>query len=55
MYEKATKQVAELPPSDQERYRSRLRALVKASSGIGWGYHDALSDRFQNAFPDTDA
>ena len=33
-----------------KKYIARMRAVVKSTDGIGWGYHDALCDMFYEAF-----
>ena len=34
-----------------EAYLPRLKAVVEAASGIGWGYYDGISDALAQAFP----
>ncbi len=34
-----------------EQFRPRLRKIVRDTSGIGWGFHDQLSDIYYNQFP----
>lgn len=34
-----------------EQFRPRLRQIVRDTSGIGWGFHDQLSDIYYNQFP----
>jgi len=37
-----------------DRFVEALRGVVRSTSGIGWGYHDALSEMFCEAFGDCD-
>jgi hypothetical protein len=32
-------------------YRSRLASIVRDTSDVGWGFHDQLSDLFNDAYP----
>ncbi len=34
-----------------ERFRPRLRSIVRDTQDIGWGFHDALSDMYRNEYP----
>jgi len=54
MYEKALAQVQSLPEEENTILRKRLHDLVTSSSGMGWGYHDALCDLFFRTFPDEE-
>jgi len=41
----------------QERYyefRDRCKRIVADTSGIGWGFHDMLSEIYDAYFPDDD-
>ena len=37
-----------------DRFIKDLRGVVRSTSGIGWGYHDALSEMFYEAFGGCD-
>jgi hypothetical protein len=52
MYQKAIDRVLSLPEERQSSFRERLKQIMISSSGIGWGYHDILSDDYYNAFSD---
>lgn len=34
-----------------EQFRPRLRGIVRDTSGIGWGFHDELSDIYYTEYP----
>jgi hypothetical protein len=34
-----------------EEFRPRLKRLVSSTSGIGWGFHDFLSDIYHSEYP----
>jgi hypothetical protein len=34
-----------------EQFRPRLRRIVRDTSGIGWGFHDQLSDIYYTEYP----
>ncbi len=36
------------------RSGKRLLELTQSSEGIGWGYHDAICDEYDDAFPGND-
>jgi hypothetical protein len=36
----------------QDQYQTRCRKIVTDTSGIGWGFHDTLSDMYGTAFDD---
>jgi Family of unknown function (DUF6155) len=48
MYEKAIQHISKYNLKD--RFEKRCQIIVKDTSGIGWGFHDALSDLYQEAF-----
>lgn len=50
--QKAAQKIRRLPLRRREEYRDRRRRLVESSDGIGWGYHDELSDIFCETFPE---
>jgi hypothetical protein len=54
MYSGAVKAVVELPQSEQESFRERLRQLTESSNKIGWGYHDGLCEEYYRAFPEAE-
>ena len=54
MYGRALDKVLELPEEAQEPFRERLHRIMSSSSGIGWGYHDALCDMYEDAFPEEE-
>ncbi|MEZ4661706.1 MAG: DUF6155 family protein [Caldilineaceae bacterium] len=35
-----------------EHFRPRMAKIVRNTSGIGWGFHDALNDMYHNDYPD---
>lgn len=45
MYHRAIKKVLTLPDEEQREFRERLKTIMMTSDGIGWGYHDGLSDQ----------
>ncbi len=50
VYEGVLKQIA---ANDlYEQYRTRCHKIVTDTSGIGWGFHDALSDMYHDTFDD---
>jgi hypothetical protein len=52
MARRAVGAIGSLPLDLQGPFRERLAEVVRSSSGIGWGYHDDLTDIAANAFPD---
>ncbi len=52
MYKKALSLLLTLDEETIEAYYSRFEQLVTSTENVGWGYHDALSDIFYDAFPD---
>ena len=54
MYRRAIKKVLSLPENQQQEFRGRLKAIMISSSGIGWGYHDMLSDDYYDAFSEEE-
>ena len=52
MARRAAEVIRSLPVNLQEPFRERLGEVVRSSSGIGWGYHDDLTDIYAAAFPD---
>ena len=50
-YQEVIDKVLSLPQEQRDRFRERLEAIMKSSSGIGWGYHDALFEDYHRAFP----
>lgn len=55
MYERATARVASIPEPRRNPFVLRLKALVESTEGLGWGYHDGLSNAFQTTFPSADS
>ena len=55
MYGSAAERVHNLPEMVREPFAKRLSKLVELTQGLGWGYHDALFDAFQDLFPTEDA
>jgi hypothetical protein len=53
-FQKAIDKVLSLPQEQRDGFRERLEAIMKSSSGIGWGYHDALVEDYHRAFPQDD-
>ena len=37
-----------------EKFRPRLKAMVTKTNGMGWGYHDTLSDIYYNELGEVD-
>ena len=54
MFRKAVGMVEKSDPETQATFLPRLAELVRATQGVGWGYHDELADIFGAAFPDID-
>ena len=52
MYEKAIQNVTELSPEEQKVFKERLHEIMDSAAGIGWGYHDGLSELYYESFPD---
>jgi hypothetical protein len=52
MARRAVGAIGSLPVDVQEPFRERLAEVVRSSSGIGWGYHDDLTDIAAAACPD---
>jgi hypothetical protein len=52
MCQKAAQKIRRLSLRKREGYRERMRHLVESSDGIGWGYHDELSEIFCETFPE---
>jgi hypothetical protein len=50
MYEKAVEWIIKYKVQDV--FKKRCTRIVENTSGIGWGFHDALSDIYSNAFND---
>jgi hypothetical protein len=48
MYEQALKLIVQ--HDIQEQFERRYRQLVKVTAGIGWGFHDQLSELHEDAF-----
>jgi len=55
MYGRALDKVLELPEEVQQSFQERLHRIMTSSSGIGWGYHDAICDMYEDAFPDNES
>lgn len=54
MYRRAIEKVLSLPTEQQGEFKDRLEAIMTSSSGIGWGYHDTLSEDYYEAFPEDE-
>jgi len=50
VYSQAIKKVLVLPDHKQGDFRERLKKIMLSSNGIGWGYHDGLSDEYYGSF-----
>lgn len=50
VYEKAVNGIIEI--GLVEKFEERCRRIVADTSNIGWGFHDTLSDIFEEAFND---
>ena len=52
MFERALRQLKEMEAAgiDICPLRERLASVVTSTSGIGWGYHDTLSDLYYESF-----
>lgn len=48
MFEKAAKHITKHKLHDQ--FQSRCRQIVKDTSGMGWGFHDTLSEIYEEYF-----
>lgn len=54
MYRRAIQKILSLPEEQQSVFRVRLEQIMTSSSGIGWGYHDMISDDYYDAFPEEE-
>ncbi len=54
MYQRAIKKVLSLPEEQRKVFQDRLEEIMTSSSGIGWGYHDMLSDDYYSAFTEEE-
>ena len=54
MYRRAIDKVLSLPEEQRSEFKDRLEAIMSSSSDIGWGYHDMLSDDYDEAFPEDE-
>jgi len=54
MYRRAIQKVLSLPEEQRSVFRVRLEEIMTSSSGIGWGYHDMISDDYYSAFPEEE-
>lgn len=54
MYRRAIQKVLSLPEEQRSVFRDRLEEIMTSSSGIGWGYHDMISDDYYSAFPEEE-
>ena len=54
MYRRAIDKVLSLPEEQRIGFKDRFEAIMTSSSGIGWGYHDMLSDDYYEAFPEDE-
>ena len=52
MYRRVIKKILSLPEEQRRGYKERLEKIMTSASGIGWGYHDMLSDDDYSAFPE---
>ncbi|MFH1624429.1 MAG: hypothetical protein ABID54_04650 [Pseudomonadota bacterium] len=52
MYQRAIQNVLSLPEEQRGGFQERLEKIMTSSSGIGWGYHDMLSEDYYRAFPE---
>lgn len=52
MYEYAVETVLELPSKERAAFKTRLQDIMESADGIGWAYHDGLSNLFHEAFQD---
>ena len=50
MARRAAEVIGSLPLDLQEPFRGRLAEVVRSSSGIGWGYHDDLTEIYSAVF-----
>ncbi|MEM9272951.1 MAG: DUF6155 family protein [Cyanobacteria bacterium P01_F01_bin.143] len=48
MYEKAVKEIVKYRLKDN--FQKRCQKIVLDTSGMGWGFHDALSEIYEDAF-----
>ena len=48
MYEKAVKEIIKYRLKDT--FQKRCQKIVLDTSGMGWGFHDALSEIYEEAF-----
>jgi hypothetical protein len=54
MYRHAIEKILDLPEKQRDRFKERLKTIMTSSADIGWGYHDALCEDYDNAFPDDE-
>ena len=52
MYRRVIQNVLSLPEEQRGGFQERLEKIMDSSSGIGWGYHDMLSEDYYRAFPE---
>jgi hypothetical protein len=51
VYAEAIKVISAVGADLVEELRPRMRGIVRKTSGMGWGFHDALSDMYHNDYP----
>ena len=51
MCRRAIDQVLSLVEEQRIEFKDRLEAIMTSFSGIGWGYHDMLSEDYYEALP----
>ena len=49
----AVKRICDLPKEKQVPFTERIAKVVRSSSGIGWGYHDELTEIYRAAFSEA--
>ena len=52
MYRQVIQNILSLPEEQRGGFQERLEKIMTSSSGIGWGYHDMLSEDYYRAFPE---
>lgn len=54
MFNRAVKMLQKMDERTVKTFLPRLEKLVRDTDGMGWGYHDGLTDTLSEAFPDVE-
>lgn len=52
MYKNVLGNILRFPEANRRDFKNRLKKIMESSSGMGWGYHDALREDYYHAFPE---